>query len=119
MNAKYAFQGALVAAGVGFAAWAATAQGTTTWADVEPILDANCTRCHGSSHPTGLDLRSYASVLAGSNRGAVVVADDADNSLLVRKIRGQAGALMPRGGPALSDADIATIVAWVTAGMPE
>lgn len=109
----------MVAAGVGFAAWAASAQGNTTWADVETILDANCTRCHGSSHPTGLDLRSYQSVLAGSNRGAVVIAGDADNSLLVRKIRGEAGGRMPRGAAPLSAEDIATIAAWVNAGMPE
>ena len=115
---RWALSGA-VAAGAGVAAWAAIAQTPTTWADVGPILADNCIRCHGASHPTGLDLRSYASVLEGSNRGAVVIAGDPDQSLLVRKIRGQAGNRMPRGAPALSDDQIALIAAWIAGGLQE
>ena len=114
---KKLVQGAVLAAGVGLFGWAATAQGTTSWSDVESIFDDNCTRCHGSSHPTGLDLRSYDSVIAGSNRGAVVIAGNADESLLVRKIRGESGNRMPRGGPALPAAVIDKIVAWVNDGL--
>src|ERR1700693_1494418 len=44
------------------------------WTDhVEPILSRNCFRCHGGEKQKGgLDLRSFASILAGGTDGAVV-----------------------------------------------
>lgn len=46
--------------------------------DVKPILDADCTRCHGGSRPSaGINLSTYAGVMA------VVQAGNA-SSLLVR-----------------------------------
>jgi mono/diheme cytochrome c family protein len=91
-----------------------------TWEAVGPIFAENCTRCHGGLLPrAGLDLRSYASALSGSSRGPVLIAGNPDASLLVQRIRGDIPPRMPRGAPPLSEAQIALITAWITAGMPQ
>ena len=45
-----------------------------------------------------------------------IAAGDPDNSLIVQKVRGEAGSRMPFGGTALSDEAIAKIVEWIEAG---
>jgi mono/diheme cytochrome c family protein len=82
--------------------------------DVLPLLKTNCERCHGSGQAqAGLNLTSYADVMAGSGRGPVVVPGKAASSRLVELIvAGQ----MPQGGPKLSASDIETIRAWIDAG---
>mgnify|MGYP001138021071 CR=1 FL=1 len=51
---------------------------------VLPVFEDNCTRCHGDSRQNGgLRLDSYAMLMAGGTDGAVVVAGEADGSLLV------------------------------------
>ena len=58
--------------------------------EIQPIFNANCTSCHGSSG--GLSLDSYDNVMAGnSNNGPVITAGDANNSIIVQKILGTAG----------------------------
>lgn len=118
MHMKRVMVAGLSAAGLGLFGWAASAQ-TTNWDDVAPIFSDNCTRCHGPGGRAGLNLSSYATAIAGSNNGAVLVAGDPDNSLLVRRIRGEITPQMPRGAPPLSEAQIATIIAWINAGLPE
>lgn len=115
---KWAVTGAAAIA-FGSLAWTALAQTPPTWDDVGPIFADNCTRCHGASHPTGLDLRSYASTIEGSNRGAVVIAGDSANSLLMQRITGAVGNQMPRGAPPLSDDLIALVAAWIDGGLQE
>lgn len=107
----------IIAAGFGLVALAASAQAPPTWANVGPIFDQNCTRCHGASHPTGLDLRSYESTLEGSNRGAVVIAGNPEQSLLMQRITGQVGPQMPRNAPPLSAEQIALVAAWIAGGL--
>lgn len=86
-------------------------------ADVLPILEANCQRCHGTTRAdAGLDLSSYAGVMASSRGGPIVTPGSAGNSLLVQVI---ATGRMPRGASKLSDADIQTISDWVDAGAPD
>ena len=110
---------AVTAAGLGVFGWAAMAQ-TPSWETVGPIFSAYCTGCHGGTAPrAGLDLRTYATALAGSNGGPVMIAGDPDASLLMQRIRGQILPQMPRGRAPLSEAEIAWIAAWITAGMPE
>ena len=61
-----------------------TGAGVTTYtytANVAPILNADCTRCHNSSqHDGGLNFTTYAGVLAA-------VAPGSDQSPLVRVIQ--------------------------------
>ena len=92
---------------------------------VQPILEANCYRCHGGmNHRGGLSLGTRAGMLKGGHDGAVLVPGDPANSLLVKLIRHEGPANDPMPMPPkskLSDADIATVERWVRAGavMPE
>lgn len=81
---------------------------------VQPIFNNNCARCHvGGGHRAGLKLDDYASVMAGSENGPVIVPGDPDGSTLVRAIRYKNTELqMPPKGK-MADEDIATIEKWV------
>ncbi|MEO6981969.1 MAG: c-type cytochrome domain-containing protein [Edaphobacter sp.] len=88
---------------------------------VQPILKANCYRCHGGmNHRGGLNLQTRAGILKGGKHGAVVIPGDPAKSLLVRLIRHEGPSNdprpMPTKGAKLSDADIATVTRWVKAG---
>jgi hypothetical protein len=87
---------------------------------VQPILEANCYRCHGGmNHRGGLSLATRAGVMKGGRDGAVVVPGDPAASLLVKLIRHEGPASDPGPMPPkskLSDADIATVERWVRAG---
>ena len=101
---------------------AASAQvATPTWnADIGSLFAANCTACHsGPIGSAGLSLESYARAIAGSRNGPVVIAGNPDDSLLMKRIRGQIPPRMPRDAPALSIDQIRLVGAWITAGMPE
>jgi mono/diheme cytochrome c family protein len=92
---------------------------------VKPIFDANCARCHGGlNHRGGLNMDTRAGLLKGGHDGAVLVPGNPEQSLLIKLIRHEGPAndpmpMPPRGK--ISDADIATVTAWVKAGaiMPE
>ena len=103
---------------------AATPQFYTT--RVQPILQEHCYRCHGGfNHRGGLSLATKAGMLKGGHDGSILVPGDPAKSLLVRLIRHEGPAKdpmpMPPKLPKISDADIATVTQWVTAGaiMPE
>jgi cytochrome c553 len=82
--------------------------------DVQPILAASCTRCHGSSRQSGgLRLDSLASLMAGGRDGQVVIPGNAADSLLVQLIT---EGTMPKNAADLPQASIQTIVDWVNAG---
>ncbi len=83
-------------------------------ADVLPIFEARCIRCHGTSRQNGgLMLNSYAAVLAGGTDGAVVIPGDAAGSTLVRLItEGE----MPKNSSPLSAEQITLISDWINAG---
>ena len=88
---------------------------------VQPILQANCYRCHGGlNHRGGLSLATPAGILKGGHDGPVVIPGDPAKSLLVRLIRHEGPANdpmpMPPKLPKISDADIATVEQWVKAG---
>lgn len=95
---------------------------------VQPIFTASCASCHGGAAPQlGLDLgegAAYAALVgvdSTSQPGTLRVAPgDPSASLLLLKVgpTPPVGARMPLGG-ALSDAEIATLEAWVAAGAPE
>jgi mono/diheme cytochrome c family protein len=94
---------------------AAPAKGTVSFAtDLAPILQDSCVSCHGGEKTSkGLDLKTYASLMTGSQNGAVIVAGDAANSKLVQKI--QSGS-MPKRGTKWTAAQLQLLVDWVNAG---
>lgn len=104
----------VIAAAVGLVG-VAFAQPPVSYADLAVILDARCIMCHaGAGAPLGLRLDSEAGLLAGSERGAVVVAGDPDASEIVRRLRGEALPRMPLTGPPyLDDAEIDLFVRWI------
>jgi mono/diheme cytochrome c family protein len=79
-----------------------------TYADVAPILAANCTGCH-SDPPSGGAPFSLADYDAASARSGRIVARAVDAS----------PGPMPPGGTVLSDAEAALLVEWEEAGAPE
>ena len=87
--------------------------------DVAPILDANCIKCHGglpdgeSILEAGLDLRTYESVMKGSEFGSVVEASNVDDSLIFLMIE---EGDMPEEADPLSPDDIETIKTWIAEG---
>ena len=95
-------------------------------AQIQPIFNGNCTRCHtGPGAPRGLRLdpaNSYANLVnvASSEVPSLkrVKPGDDDNSYLVQKIEGTAavGARMPLGVAPLSAANIALIRRWIVEG---
>jgi hypothetical protein len=83
-------------------------------ADVLPVLQSRCERCHsGGRVEAGLELTSYAGVMAGSDKGPVVVPGSSVDSELVKVI---VSGEMPRRAPKLPAAEIEVISAWVDAG---
>jgi hypothetical protein len=82
--------------------------------DVLPILTNRCQRCHGGGRTSaGIDLSSYASIMAGSPGGPIVIPSNSAASRLVESIvSGQ----MPRGSGKLPASEIETISNWVDQG---
>ena len=85
--------------------------------DVAPILQKNCVGCHSSTaHKGGLVLESYETLMKGGSDGQVVVARDANASLLMEMIEGKVDPQMPLKSDPLAETDIAVIRAWINAG---
>ena len=82
-----------------------------------PIFQRHgCTTCHGGGG--GLTVSTVAQLLAGGNHGPAVVAGQADNSVLIKKLLSPPpfGARMPLGGPYLPDSTIGVLKAWIDEG---
>ncbi len=87
--------------------------------NVLPVFMVNCsiTGCHDdSTAASGLRLNSYTNVMKGSRYGAVIFPYDAQNSKLVRRIKGIETPRMPKNRPALSTSDQGLIANWVNGG---
>ncbi len=82
--------------------------------DVLPILESRCLNCHGGQRTSeGLSVKTYDSLMAGSQNGAVVTPGDAANSLFISL---SAEGKMPKRGPKLTPAEIQLLTDWVNAG---
>ena len=84
---------------------------------VVPILQRHgCTGCHGGSG--GLTVTSVSALLTGGAHGAAVVAGQADNSNLIKKLLSPApfGTRMPQGGPFLPDSTVNVLRTWINQG---
>ena len=91
------------------------------WADVSAIFKERCVMCHSkvAGASKGLRLDDYDAVLAGSERGAVLVSGNAISSELVRRLRGESTPRMPFLSRPLPEDQIALIEDWIVAGMPK
>ena len=82
--------------------------------DVQPVFNANCISCHGSS--AGLNLQTCETMQQGSNRGPVIDPGSKETSTLWQRI--DAGTMPPQGGR-LSQSDIDGIGAWIDSLDPD
>lgn len=85
---------------------------------VKPIFQRYCVSCHGAEMvESGLRVDFGSLVLEGGDRGASIVAGDAEKSLLYQVLVGKGDAAqMPFELPKLSDEQIAIIKAWIDQG---
>ncbi|HEX9202405.1 MAG TPA: DUF1549 domain-containing protein, partial [Vicinamibacteria bacterium] len=88
--------------------------------DVQPILQRACAVCHNDAVVQGgLSLASRAGALKGGVSGPAIVPGDGAKSLLIKRLGAVPGLQrMPMGLPALKDADVAALRAWIDAGAP-
>ncbi len=84
-------------------------------ADIKPIFEAKCTRCHGSDvQKAALDLSSPAAIRRGGESGAIIEFHNPKESLLYEYI--QEGYMPPEEEPSLSEEEIRTICSWMEHG---
>lgn len=98
----------------------ARAEPTFFQARVAPILDRNCTVCHGEEkQKSGLRLDTYEFLQRGGEGGKVLVPGDLKESELYRRITlpAEDEDVMPSDGkPQLAPAEIKIIELWIAAG---
>lgn len=83
---------------------------------IQPILNANCVKCHGTQERKGnLRLDSYAHLMDGGASGDIVAPG---HSILLQRITlpPDNPKLMPKKGDPLTPQEIETLRAWITAG---
>jgi uncharacterized membrane protein len=87
---------------------------------INPILDANCVSCHGEAKAqAGLRMDSYALLMQGGKDGPVIVAGNAEKSLLLQRVTlpPDHKQFMPaEGKPPLRAEEIAWIKGWIQQG---
>lgn len=97
------------------------ADGIITFPEVERIFLQNCIECHSdnskeSGPPEGLRLGSYAEILAGGDRLAVIPGNP-QASEIIRRVEGLADPRMPYDGPPwLTPAQITLLRDWIAGG---
>lgn len=86
--------------------------------DIAPLLVENCNGCHiNGRRPSGnLNMNNFAAMRRGGDNGRPWVAGKPDDSLIIKKLRGQVGQRMPLGRPALSEEKIALVSTWIKEG---
>ncbi|MEZ5351107.1 MAG: PSD1 and planctomycete cytochrome C domain-containing protein [Bryobacteraceae bacterium] len=112
MDKKYACVAALLA----LSSLARAAEPVSFSKEVKPILEAQCTKCHGASMQMAkLDLRSREAALTGGEKGPAIVPGKAEESSLYRKVAGLEKPAMPMGGK-LTAAEIDVLRRWIGEG---
>ncbi|MFQ6608296.1 MAG: T9SS type A sorting domain-containing protein [Fidelibacterota bacterium] len=89
---------------------------------IQPIFNNNCIVCHGISG--GLSLASYEDLMTGGSHGEVIIAFDAENSILAQKIQSDPpfGSRMPQNNPTYFDEhpeELQLIIDWINEGAAE
>ncbi len=87
--------------------------------EVQPLLEANCYKCHGPSRTeNGLRLDDRESALRGGEIGPAVVPGNSAESVLVQAVSHARDDLgrMPKKGDALTVDQVALLRAWIDQG---
>lgn len=102
-----------------------TRENITYAADIKPIFDAACVKCHGGDKAKArLHMDTREGVLKGTNQGKIIVTGDAEKSLLVKSIahamKDPEGWMPPLKNKAgikpLTQDEIALIMGWINQG---
>ena len=90
---------------------------------VSPILQSHCLKCHNKEGEgykvSGLNMETYASLMAGTKFGPIIDPGNSVGSTLVRVINAKTdpSIAMPHGGmQLLSEIDRKTIADWIDQG---
>jgi hypothetical protein len=100
----------------------AAAQQVSFSLDVLPILESQCVRCHKPGGPgyeaSGLDLRSYDSLMQGTKHGKIVVPGEPliSNLLVMTEGRADPSIRMPHNQRPLLKQQIEILRDWVSQG---
>ena len=85
-----------------------------------PVLRQRCGSCHNADKKTaGLDVTTFAGIMAGGGSGEVVVAGDASGSYLFRVVNHDDEPTMPPDAPPIPEAERQTLRAWIDGGVLE
>lgn len=96
---------------------AAAAASLTFEADILPILQARCAKCHGEEKlEAGFDVRRRFAILKGGDSGPAFVAGKPDESTLIERI--EKNEMPPPDEGRLDDKQKALIRQWIVAGAP-
>ena len=87
--------------------------------EVQPLLEARCLECHNPDKVKGdLLMDTLANMLKGGENGPLIVAGNADKSLLVERIilpKGHDDIMPPKGEP-MTAAEVGVFKAWIAEG---
>jgi nitrate/TMAO reductase-like tetraheme cytochrome c subunit/mono/diheme cytochrome c family protein len=81
---------------------------------IRALFSTRCGACHGDNPTAGLNLTNYASAMAGSSSGAVIIAGDANASKLMQVQTAD----QPHFGQ-FTPEELQVIIDWINAGAPE
>ena len=87
--------------------------------DIQPILEANCVRCHNAKKTKGgLRMDTHAKIMEGGEEAEAIVPGKPEKSELITRIhlRPIDEGFMPDEGQALRKEQLETLTAWVKAG---
>ncbi len=103
------------AAGETPTAGAASGGATVSFAaDIMPLIESRCINCHGGERTQeGLDMKTHASIMAGSENGPVVTPGNSANSSLAQMV---VEGKMPKRGPKLTPDQVQLLVDWINQG---
>jgi mono/diheme cytochrome c family protein len=83
-----------------------------------PILTSKCSACHNQETKLGgWDASTFSSVTTSGKNGSVIIPGDTSNSILVKKLLGAQGGIMPPSGSLPADI-IQLVLDWINAGVP-
>lgn len=87
--------------------------------DIAPVFIQNCNGCHydiQNNARGGLNVSTFRQLLRGGDSGQMIVPGKPAESLLVKKLKGEAGTRMPAGRAPLKTEVIAKIEKWIEEG---
>jgi len=121
MNAKLVFGLLATLGGLLLATNDASAAEPVDFArQIQPILAANCFKCHGpSKQESGLRLDSVAAAVQGGDSGPAIVPGKSGESLLIHAINGaeDASPMPPKeAGSPLAATQVALLTTWIDQG---